>query len=357
MTSIKSHMEEVMYGRRSSPVVAVILLLLSLPYGLLISLRKLLFAAGIFRRKKLDQHVISVGNLTLGGTGKTPAVMSIAEVILKHGGHPVVISRGYGRRDEGAITVVSDGIRLCADAAAGGDEPVLIASKLTGVPVVADSDRFRAGRFAQDRFNMDTVILDDAFQHIGLRRDLDIVLLDATDPFGNGRLFPAGILREPLSGLARADAILITGVDRAVDLPSLKRTVSSRTRAKIFSSQVIPTDLVDVMSGERKPLAALRGTSAVAVAGIARPAAFVSLLRSLGTEIKKECLFCDHYIYTKSDLAAVYQTAADTKVNMIVTTEKDGVRLRNLKPQGIWALRVELKIHESAEWDALLTAQ
>ncbi len=333
------------------------LLLLSFPYGLLVFLRKALFAAGILRRKTLSERVISVGNLTVGGTGKTPAVMNIAGAMLRNGRHPVVISRGYGRKEESDITVVSDGARVCVDTANGGDEPVLIAAKMNGVPVVAGSDRFRAGLFARDRFRIDTIILDDAFQHIRLRRDLDIVLLDAVAPFGNGRLFPAGILREPLSGLGRAQAVLLTGLERAGNLESLKRTISSFTRAKIFTSHVAATGLLDVVSGEQKPLSALRGTGAIALAGIARPGRFISLLQSLGAEIRSECLFPDHYAYSKSDLASIFQIAADKKASMIVTTEKDGVRLRSLKPQGIWALGIELKVNESDEWETLLTAR
>jgi tetraacyldisaccharide 4'-kinase len=350
----RSYIEDVMYGRRSSPAVSALLQLLSIPYGLLVSLRKALIAAGLLRRKKLAERVISVGNLTVGGTGKTPAVMNIAEIMLKHQKRPVVISRGYGRRDESAITVVSDGNRLHANAWNGGDEPVLIGSKLAGVPVIAGSDRYRAGVYAHERFGNDTVILDDGFQHIRLSRDMDIVLVDAGHPFGNGKLMPAGILREPLSALKRADAVLITGIDRAMDLASVVKAVKSHTRAAIFTSYVVPVDLVDLASGERKPLSALQGSTVIAVAGIARPGSFVRLLQSLKAEVKAECFFPDHYNYGKNDLAEIFQCAADQKAGMIVTTEKDAVRLKPLNPEGIWALTIELHVVEKDEWEALL---
>jgi tetraacyldisaccharide 4'-kinase len=351
---IKDYIEELMYGRRTSLFIGALLLLLSVLYGLAVRLRHAFYVLAFFRKKKLVQRVISVGNITLGGTGKTPAVMQIAGVLLGHQKHPVIISRGYGRNDESSLVVVSDGKKVLVDTKTGGDEPVLISSKLIGVPVVVDSDRYRAALFAHRRFGNDTVILDDGFQHLRLQRDLDIVLVDAADPFGSGKLFPAGILREPLSALQRAHAVLITGSDRAANVESIKKMIRRNTAAYIFTSQQVPTDLVDVMTGEVKQLSTLRGSTVLAFAGIARPASFVSLLRSLGAEIKSEFAYPDHYEYKKSDLAAIFQRAADEKIGMIVTTEKDAVRLKSLKPDGIWALRIELKVVENKEWEAVL---
>jgi tetraacyldisaccharide 4'-kinase len=350
----KSYIEDLMYGRKSSLFIEAFLRLLSILYGLVVRVRHAFYVLAFFRKKKLAQRVISVGNITLGGTGKTPAVMQIAGVLLRHQRHPVVISRGYGRSDESSLVVVSDGKQVLVDTKSGGDEPVLISSKLIGVPILVDSDRYRAALFAHRRFGNDTVILDDGFQHLRLQRDLDIVLVDAADPFGSGKLFPAGILREPLSALQRAHAVLITGTDRVADVESIKKMIRRNTAAHIFTSQQVPTDLVDVMTGEAKPLSALRGTTVLAFAGIARPASFVSLLRQLGAEVKAEFAYPDHYDYKKPDLAAIFQRAADEKISMIITTEKDAVRLKNLKPDGIWALRIELKVLENEEWEAVL---
>lgn len=327
---------------------------LSVLYGLTIRLRRAFYTFARFKRKKLPQRVISVGNITLGGTGKTPTVIQIAGMLCSNKKGPVVISRGYGRSNESALVVVSDGKQVLVDAKTGGDEPVLIGSKLAGVPVVADSNRFRAALFAFQKFGNDTVILDDGFQHLQVQRDLDIVLLDAVDPFGSGKLFPAGILREPLSALQRAHVVLITGTERVEDLGPLKRVIRQNTEARIFTSCQVPSDLVDVMTGETKPLSALRGTGVLAFSGIARPASFVSLLRSLGAEVKAELDYPDHYDYKGSDLAAILQRAADERASMIVTTEKDAVRLRSLTPHGIVALRIELKVVENEEWEAVL---
>lgn len=345
-----------MYGRRRSPLLEPVLGAASVFYGLLVRLRLGLYRIGILKRKRSAQRVISIGNLTLGGTGKTPAVIQVADVLLKHGKRPAVISRGYGRKDESEIIAVSDGKNVLVDTRTGGDEPVLIASKLAGIPVVAGSNRFRAALFAHRQFATDIVILDDGFQHLRLHRNLDIVLIDAADPFGNGNLFPSGILRERPDALRRAHAVLISGTDRA-DVEAIKRTIRRHTGARIFTSCHVPTDLVDVMTGRAEPFTVLRGISIIAVAGIARPSSFLSLLRSGGADIKAFFTYPDHYDYTKSDLARFYQKAADENVKMIVTTEKDAVRLNNLKPEAIWALRIELKVIENKEWETLLLTE
>jgi tetraacyldisaccharide 4'-kinase len=350
----KHYIEDVIYGRKNPLFIGALLRVLSIFYGLIIRLRNALYVHSVFKRKRLAQRVISVGNITLGGTGKTPTVMHIAEVLLKHQKHPAVISRGYGRNNESALVVVSDGDKVLVGAETGGDEPVLIGSKLAYVPVVADSNRYRAALFANQKFRNDAFILDDGFQHLSVQRDLDIVLIDASDPFGNGRLFPAGILREPLSALQRAHVVLITGADRVDDLAPLKRVIRRNTPARIFTSRQVAADLLDAVTGETKPLSSLRSTAVLAFSGIARPASFMSLLLSLGAEVKAEFSYPDHYVYKSSDLVAIRERAAKERLDMIITTEKDVVRLKGLKPDGIWALRIELKIVENEEWEAVL---
>ena len=343
-----------MYGRKRAPVTSFFLRAISLLYGLAIHVRRGLYSVGVLQRKKIAPFVISVGNLTLGGTGKTPAVMNIATVLLNAGKRPAVVSRGYGRLDEASIVIVADGERMLVDSRTGGDEPVLIGSTIPRLPVVVGRDRVNAARLAQERFGIDAVILDDGFQHVRLRRDLDIVLVDAGDPFGTGNLFPAGILREPISALNRADAVLITGVDRAADLALLRETIAKHAGAPIFSSRLVPKDLVEVMTGEVKQLASIRGVAVLALSGIARPAPFQSLLGRLGADVREKLVFSDHHAYDRSDLAAVVRRAVDCNAGMIVTTEKDAARLRSLRPEGVWALRVELVVDEQEEWKALL---
>jgi tetraacyldisaccharide 4'-kinase len=349
----KEFIEDVMYGRKSSRFLGALLFFLSLVYGVLVRLRTGAYAAGLFRTKRLPCRVISVGNITLGGTGKTPTVINIAGLMQQHGRQPLVLSRGYGRKDESATTVVSDGVSLFLDPAAAGDEPALIANRLVRVPVVVGSDRYSAGTFAVGRFHPGCIILDDGFQHIRLARDLNIALIDASDPFGRGMLFPAGILREPLSALERADVIVITKAQEG-DVASLKEAIRRYTSARIFTARYAPRDLVDAASSEIRPLAALSGAAVFAFAGIARPESLASLLGSLGAVVKGTAWYQDHHPYTKADLARVFQGAVDSRATMVVTTEKDSIRLKGIAPEGVWALRVDLEVFEKASWEEVL---
>ena len=179
--------------------------------------------------------------------------------------------------------------------------------------------------------------------------------MDASVPFGNGKLFPAGILREPTAALKRAQAILITRSDLNVNREELKTKIKHITSAPIFTSYHQPIDLVECSTGDVKSLAVLRGARTLVFSGIARPSAFKTLLNSLGANIAVESAYPDHYAYQKSDLAAIYEKAADARVSMIVTTEKDMVRLKDLRPEGIWALCIELDVIERNEWEQFLS--
>ncbi len=351
----RAAIEEVLYGRRRSALLEPLLSLLSLVYRGALLVRDAAYRVGLFRSRRLPVKVISVGNITLGGTGKSPAAVSIASLFLSRGNRPLILSRGYGRIDERTIEVVSDGSSgTVLGPEQAGDEPAMMAARLPRVPVVVGSDRYRAGRAAVDRFRPDVIVLDDGYQHRRLLRDLNIALVDAADPFGNARLFPAGILREPLDALRRADIVLITRADSVPSLDGLKRTIGRHTGAPIMTARTAPEHLVDIRTGETMPLERLRGSRVLAFAGIARPEAFFSLLRSLGAEVAVVREYPDHYRYTRSDLADVVVAAVDSHAAMIMTTEKDAVRLRGLRPEGIWALRVELEVLEREAWERAL---
>jgi tetraacyldisaccharide 4'-kinase len=350
----KEYIEDVMYGRKSSRYLGALLFFLSLVYDVLVRLRRGAYAAGVFRTKRLPCRVISVGNITLGGTGKTPTVINIGGLLHRHGRRPLVLSRGYGREDESGTEIVSDGASLVLDPAVSGDEPAMIANRLAGVPVVVGSDRYSAGTFAVRRFHPGCIILDDGFQHIRLARDLNIALVDAGDPFGRGKLFPAGILREPLSALERADVVVITRVEQARDVDSLKETIRRQTAARIFTARYAPRDLVNAASGETRPLSTLHGAAVFAFAGIARPGSLASLLGSLGAVVKGTANYPDHHPYTKADLARVFQSAADGNAQMVVTTEKDSIRIKDMAPEGLWALRIDLEVIEKASWEEVV---
>ena len=340
-----------MYGRKSSGILGALLFFISLIYGMVVRLRTRAYGWGVLRTKELPMPVISVGNITLGGTGKTPATINVAGILLKHGRRPVVLSRGYGRSDRSAVLVVSDGNARVLDPVSGGDEPVLIARRHPGVPVLAGADRYHSGKAAIERFRPDVAILDDGFQHMGLKRDLNIVLIDAADPFGSCRLFPAGILREPLTALKRADIVLITRSDRTENVGRLKEIIGQFTGAPIFTARYLPRDLVDVSTGETRPLDFLRGKPVFAFAGIARPDSFISLLGTLGASVTGTAVYSDHYTYTRSDLAGLIRQAGEHNSSLLATTEKDGVRLKDMAPGGIWAVRVDLEIVENSAWE------
>jgi tetraacyldisaccharide 4'-kinase len=351
---IKSYLEDHLYGRRHSFLINALLSALSLVYRSVVCIRNNLYHAGLFPGKKLGCKVVSVGNVTIGGTGKTPTVISLARFLASQGRRPLVVSRGYGRQDESKVVVVSDGDQLLTDARTGGDEPVLIGSKLRGVPVVTGADRYEAADYGIRRFKSDIVVLDDGFQHRRLHRNLDIVLIDATDPFGNDRIFPAGILREPVRSLRRAHAVVITKADQSLSLETLKERIRQATASRIFTSFQRPVDLIDGNGIETKSLSSLRGARVLAFSGIARPASFVSMLKALGANVVAEFVYPDHHRYGKNDLAALFRKAADERVSLIITTEKDAVRLRSLKPEGIWSLRIDLTIVEQEEWESFI---
>jgi tetraacyldisaccharide 4'-kinase len=340
-----------MYGKKSSGILGALLFFISLLYGMVVRLRALAYGWGLLRTRVLPIPVISIGNITLGGTGKTPATVNVAGILLKHGRKPVVLTRGYGRSDRSAVLVVSDGVSKNLDPLSGGDEPVLIASRLPRLPVVVGADRYRSGRVAIDRFHPDIAILDDGFQHIRLKRTLNIVLIDAVDPFGSGRLFPAGILREPMTALRRADIVLITREDMVENVIRLKETVRQNTDAPIFTARYSPRNLIEVATGETKPLDFLRGKPVFAFAGIASPDPFFSLLKTLGAIVTGTAVYGDHYSYTRSDLADLVRQSGEHSSALLVTTEKDGVRVRNMMPEGIWAVRIDLDVLERLAWE------
>lgn len=347
---MRQRIEEVMYGRSRPLLLGTLLHLLSLLYGFAMRVRSALYRAGVLAVRKLPCTVVSVGNITMGGTGKTPAVISIANLLRDRGRSPAVVSRGYGRARERDLLMVSDGTRRLEGPATGGDEPVLIAERTPGVPVFVGADRFRSGMMALDQAHPDVIVLDDGYQHMRLARDLNIALIDAGDPFGNGRLFPAGVLREHPRELVRADAVILTRIDASSDPAGLIRSLRAFTPAEIFTAIMAPVALVAPASGETKPLSLLQGAPVAAFAGIARPESFYSTLHGLGADMRDTAAFPDHHAYSADDLRSIRTRADRAGAGLLVTTEKDMVRLEGLEREGIWALRIEQLIREQDAW-------
>jgi len=331
--------------------------------GLLSTLYKLGLSCHQFlvKPEKLPEKVISVGNLTLGGTGKTPAVISLVREAKKRGFMPCVLTRGYKSKTKDAC-FVSKGDGPVISATEAGDEAFLMAELLKGIPIVKGSKRYEAGFLAMKEY-FRTIelngpalptpdarsltplfILDDGFQHWALQRDMNIVLIDATNPFGNGKLLPEGPLREPLDGLNRADIIVLTKSDMATEesVSDIREKIKKyNLRATVFSASHKPLELITI-NGSVRTLDFLSKKKVYAFAGIANTLSFESLLRAHGAQIVQFRNYRDHYFYKQKDMDDIKQDALGLD---IITTEKDLVKLRGLQvPENMYALRIEFSI-------------
>ncbi|HWS53860.1 MAG TPA: tetraacyldisaccharide 4'-kinase [Pyrinomonadaceae bacterium] len=304
-------------------------------YGALVRARLALYRSGALAARGAGVPVVSVGNLTAGGTGKTPLVGWVARALAAEGRRVCVLTRGYGRANERKRVVVSDGARLLAEAREGGDEPRLLAEQLLGAAsVVSDADRVAAARWAVEVLGSDAFVLDDGFQHLRLARELDVVTLDATDPWGGGRLLPSGRLREPREGLARAGCVVITRADLAADLEHLRAEAARLTggRAPVLTSR-LRTSAVRPLAPAPEPdghEGCGDDDACAAFCAIGNPRAFFAHLRGDGLEPVHTRAFPDHHAYKQSDLDALSREAAGRGARRLLTTAKDAVKLRGL---------------------------
>lgn len=313
-------------------------------YGAAVGTRNAGYDLGLLRVHRLPCRVVCVGNLTVGGTGKTPTVAAIAERLHAAGRKVCVLLRGYGRRGTEA-EIVSDGRDLLLEWQQAGDEAILLGRLLPGVPIVVGGDRVKAGDLAIRCFGPDTLVLDDGFQHRRLYRDVDLVLLDGADPFGGGQLLPRGRLREPVEALRRAHAIMLTRADQAEDLTSLRRRLQAWAPGVPVGCAVhSPRRVVDLGSGRATPPEALRGMNLLAVSGIANPAGFAWTLQELGARLAGVLTFPDHHPFTREDRARMGREAQACGAEAIVTTEKDAVRLGRELPAGTPTLALGIAI-------------
>lgn len=296
------------------------LAILSGPYALLLRLRAIAYGAGLLRSYRLPRPVIAVGNLTVGGTGKTPAVAMLAKYFIARGKRVAVLSRGYGGTLSGKGGIVSDGATILLTPEEAGDEPWLLASTVAGLAVVVGADRYRAGLLAMERLAPDIFILDDGFQHLRLKRDLDILLLDSGRPFGNGRALPAGPLREPRPAAQRADLIIYTRCSDGAEVAHFPEKPACRA----FHHLVGVTPLA---GDDLLPFARLKGMRGVAFAGIADPGPFFRDLEEEGLTLAATVPFPDHCRYGEDEVAEILGAAASCGADYLITTEKDGVKL------------------------------
>lgn len=297
----------------------------SLVYAFISRLRALLFESGMMASFSLPRPVISVGNLSVGGTGKTPMVTLLARKLIAKGKKVAVLSRGYGGPKDGEVRFVSDGSAIFLPPSESADEPFLLARSVPGLIVVTGRDRYHAGRRAFERYRPDIFILDDGYQHLRLRRDLNILLLDAGNPFGNGWTLPAGLLREPPSAVRRADLVIYTRSDSSMDLKKPRDIPACRSFHRLAG-------FVPLAGGTPAPFSLLAGKRGVACAGIGDPEAFFAALLEEGLEIVSTLAFRDHCGYDQSELGEIRRALAETGARYLITTEKDAVKLASAGP-------------------------
>lgn len=323
-------------------------------FGAAVGIRYFLFKTGVFRRFPLGIQVISIGNVTAGGTGKTPVTEIFARTLAGEGRKVAILSRGYRRKEapwwQRMFTqvidpplVVSDGKHILLDAATGGDEPYMLASNLPGVAVVVDRNRVKAGRYAIKRLGCDTIILDDGFQYQKLKHSIEVVLVDSTNPFGNGNMLPRGILREPARHLKRADIIFLTKCRG--DVSQVREEIRRYNKtAEIVECSHAPKVLKDVWSREEYPLEWLRGKTLCTLSGIASPRGFENSLRALGAKVTWCDRWADHHRYEPGEILYALNRSADTGADALVTTEKDAVRFPRFETSPVRCLYLRIAI-------------
>jgi len=315
-------------------VVRALLTLGSVVYGGLVRARNAGYNTGLLRTRRLACHVVCVGNLTVGGTGKTPTVLALVAAATAAGLRVCILLRGYGGQGRG-VRVVSDGERIHYDWREAGDEAVLLARRLQGVPVIVGGDRIKAGRLAVARFGPQVIFLDDGFQHRRVHRDADLVLLDATDPFGGDCLLPRGRLREPVDGLRRAQAILVTRADQGRDPDGIRRRVEALAPGRPMGRGIVrPVALRELGGAGDRALTEIRGKRVFAVSGIANPDGFHRTVGELGAVLVGSLAYHDHHAFSDDDRRSMEDAARLREAEWIVTTEKDAVRLESRLPKG-----------------------
>ena len=330
-------------------------------FAAVVSIRYFLYRTGILRRYPLGIQVISIGNVTAGGTGKTPVTEIFARTLAAAGRKVAILSRGY-RRKEAPLwrrlftqvveppLVVADWRHVLLDSETGGDEPYMLASNLPGVAVVVDRNRVKAGRYAIKRLGCNTLILDDGFQYQKLKHSLEVVLVDATNPFGNGNMLPRGILREPARNLSRADIIFLTKCRG--DVSAVRDEIRKYNEtAEIVECNHSPKVLKDVWSREEFPLSWLRGKTVCTLSGVASPRGFEDSLRRLGAKVVWCERYADHHRYAPSEILYALNRTADMGADALVTTEKDAVRFPRFEttPVKCLYLRIAIEILSGAE--------
>jgi tetraacyldisaccharide 4'-kinase len=328
---------------------SIVLPPLSLLYGAVTRTRLSLYRRGTFHTTKIERPVISVGNITTGGTGKTPLVEWVARTIAAGGKKVCILTRGYGRKDPHLQVIVSDGYGVLAAPNEAGDEPYLLATKLVGVAaVISSADRIAAGQEAIKDFVTDCFVLDDGFQHLRIARDLNIVTMDATNPWGGGKLLPYGRLRESPESLSRADCVVITRCDQVSDLDDLRSDIQRLTGGRpIFQSRMRTARVSSLKNGADAlpPPARVAG-----FCGVGNPHSFFEHVRRSGYELGLQQSFPDHHVYSQDQIDSLARAANTAGASALITTAKDAVKLRTLSfTLPCYVLEIEIEIENAEE--------
>jgi tetraacyldisaccharide 4'-kinase len=335
------------------PIAPLVLSPLGALYSAAIRTRIGLYKRGLLQVSRLEAPVISIGNITTGGTGKTPLVEWVARSLAREGKNVCILTRGYKRANPNQRVVVSDGQRVLASELAAGDEPRLLAENLLGMAaVISDADRFAAGQWAIREIGANVLVLDDGFQHLRLLRDLNIVSIDATNPWGGGKLLPYGRLREPLSSLCRADCIVLTRAEQVRELSSVKRKVTEITGGRpAFVSQMRTSrvkSLLPAFAPDSIPLRESIPRPVAAFCGVGNPDSFFGHLRAEGYELSSARSFPDHHSYDQQALDVLVEEAQRLGARSLITTAKDAIKLRSLNfALPCYVLEIELVIDEA----------
>lgn len=333
MDKLQRYLEKIIDGSKRGKTAAVIrfiLFLLSLVYSQLAKIRSVLYQNNILKKNEAGVPVISIGNITTGGTGKTPFTAFLAEA-LKSEYKIAIISRGYGAvTDVEEPFLIKDDDQLYADAAEAGDELFMLARSSEQLIFIRSANRYQGTKLAEDR-GAELILLDDGFQHYQLKRNADIVLIDAEEPFSNNRVLPAGLLREPFAALKRADLFLLNRSEN-VDLSQIKElrnslNTLSPSNKGIFRAETRLDNCVSVASQEKESLDFLKEKKVFAFSGIGSPEAFKKSIESAGAKVVSYRIFKDHYNYQKEDLLTLLDQYSDSQADLILTTEKDAVKL------------------------------
>jgi tetraacyldisaccharide 4'-kinase len=341
--------------------VSVILAPFSAVYRMGVALRSAGYRSGMFKSRKLPRPAISIGNLTVGGTGKTPLVEYVAALPAKHGWKAGILTRGYGRSNRAAMITIDPEVNRRIDPSKIGDEPALLARKLPLIPIVVGANRYRCGRFAEEHYGVDIHILDDGFQHLALKRDVDVVVLDVTRKLEKERLLPAGRLREPVEALERAQIIVLSRVEIADPKPAEDLARRVNPQARIFRARTKLCELVNVFTGRSHPPGDFQEEPAYAFCGVGNPGAFFADLSRWGFKLAGTASSPDHHVYSKREFAmmmlALKRPEGSPGVKVILTTEKDAQNLPLQEYEGglpVLACVTRIEFEEAGEFEAAL---